>query len=177
LASNKVAQTEQCELQHLFALATVRRSRIMDAGNFTRGNKTVAFHYYAKITGTKQGTFRGDSRKANRQNWIELSGFDMGVMAPLDAACGLASGKRQHKPVVITKPVGSSTPQLLRAWQAKAPLSEVVVEGTHQGSESIASRVVLTQAQIVQYAGAKNGDNAWTIIFKTIHNGLKVPSK
>ena len=135
----------------------------------------MANQYYVKITGTKQGTFRGDSRKANRQSWIELSGFDMGVMAPLDAGGGGASGKRQHKPIVITKPVGPSTPQLIQAWQTKESLSEVVVEGTQQGSESVATRVVLTQAQIVHYGGAKHGDNAFTIIFATIRDGLRGP--
>jgi type VI secretion system Hcp family effector len=139
-----------------------------------RGNKRVAIHYFAKITGTKQGTLRGDSTKPNRKNWIELTGFDMGVLAPLDAAGGMASGKRQHKPFVITNAFGASTPQLLQAWRTQEQLSEVIVEGTHQGSESVTSRVVLTQAQIVHY-GASNGNNAWTIVFETIRDGLKIP--
>jgi type VI secretion system Hcp family effector len=148
----------------------VRRARIMDTrATSCGGNARVAIHYFAKITGTKQGTLRGDSTKPNRQKWIELSGFDMGVLAPLDAAGGMVSGKRQHKPFVITNPFGASTPQLLQAWRTKEQLSEVIVEGTDQGSESIASRVVLTQAQIVHYGRASNGDNAWTII--------KLPSK
>jgi type VI secretion system secreted protein Hcp len=134
-----------------------------------RGNTRVPIHYLAKITGTKQGTLRGDSTKPNRQHWIELTGFDMGVLAPLDAAGGMASGKRQHKPVVITNPFGATTPQLLQAWRTKEQLSEVIVEGTDQGSQSIASRVVLTQAQIVHYGRASNGDNSWTIV--------KIPSK
>jgi len=129
----------------------------------------VAIHYFAKITGTKQGTLRGGSTKPNRQNWIELTGFDMGVLAPLDAAGGMASGKRQHKPFVITNPFGASTPQLLQAWRTGEQLSEVVVEGTQPGSQSIASRVVLTQAQIVHYGSASNGDTVWTI--------MKIPPK
>jgi type VI secretion system secreted protein Hcp len=129
----------------------------------------VAIHYFAKITGTKQGTLRGGSTKPNRQNWIELTGFDMGALAPLDAAGGMASGKRQHKPFVITNPFGSSTPQLLQAWRTGEQLSEVVVEGTQPGSQSIASRVVLTQAQIVHYGSASNGDTVWTI--------MKIPPK
>ena len=78
---------------------------------------------------------------------------------------------------MITKPVSASTPPLLQAWRTKEQLSEIIVEGTDQGSESVVSRVVLTQAQIVHYAGAKNGDNAFTIIFQIIREGLKVPSK
>ncbi len=129
------------------------------------GDKRVALHYFAKITGLKQGTLRGDSHKPNRQKWIELSGFDLGQLA------------RQHEPVIITQPSSASTPQLLQAWRTKESLSEVVVEGTNQGSETVASRVILTQGQIVHYAGAKNGDNAFTFIFQTIRDGLKVPSK
>jgi type VI secretion system Hcp family effector len=156
----------------------MRRVRIMDArATSCGGNTRVPIHYLAKITGTKQGTLRGDSQKPNRRNWIELTGFDLGVLAPLDVTGGTASGKRQHKPVVITKPVSASTPPLLQAWRTKEQLSEIIVEGTDQGSESVVSRVVLTQAQIVHYAGAKNGDNAFTIIFQIIREGLKVPSK
>jgi type VI secretion system secreted protein Hcp len=124
--------------------------------------------FYLKIQGTKQGKFHGDSPKANRRDWIELSGFQMEATVPLDAAGGVASGKRQHRPIVVTKPVGTSTPQLVQAWQTKETLSEVVIEGTHSGSESIASRVVLTQAQIINYAAATHGANDFTIAFQTI---------
>lgn len=34
-----------------------------------------------------------------------------GKAAPKDAASGMASGKRQHKPVVVTKPIDKATPR------------------------------------------------------------------
>lgn len=52
------------------------------------------------------------------QHEIEVIGFSHEVLSPRDAASGLPSGKRQHKPFVITKPVGKSTPLLWNALTA-----------------------------------------------------------
>lgn len=130
----------------------------------------MAYQYYLKIKGTKQGTLRGESKKASRHDWMEILGFEWGLTAPFDAKSGGAAGKRQHEPIVIHKEVGASTSLLIQAWQTKEPLSEVVIEGTDQGSEHVMNRIVLTQAQIVSYTAAHGGSN-FTIVFKDIHKG------
>lgn len=127
----------------------------------------MAYQYYVRIKGTKQGTIRGDSKKPNRHDWIEIVGFEWGMEPPVYAKSDTVSGKRQHQPVVINKPAGASTPLLVQAWQTQEPLSEVVIEGTDEGSESVVSRVVLTQAQIIQYVAAQ-GSKKFTIAFKDI---------
>lgn len=57
------------------------------------------------------------------------------IKSPRDAASGLATGKRQHKPMTITKQLDKSSPQLFTLMvpesgssvtiQAQAPVSEV----------------------------------------------------
>ncbi len=44
---------------------------------------------------------------------IEIYGFNHEVLSPRDAASGLPTGKRQHKPLVITKAIDKSTPLLM----------------------------------------------------------------
>jgi type VI secretion system secreted protein Hcp len=44
-----------------------------------------------------------------------------------DAASGLPTGKRQHKPVVITHELGGSSPQFLNALATNEVLDEVVI--------------------------------------------------
>lgn len=44
---------------------------------------------------------------------IGIIGFSHEVVSPRDAASGLPTGKRQHKPISITKPVDAATPLLM----------------------------------------------------------------
>src|SRR5579872_4319813 len=46
---------------------------------------------------------------------IPILGFSMGVTAPRDSASGQASGKRQHKPIVVVKDVDTSSSQMFGA--------------------------------------------------------------
>ena len=46
---------------------------------------------------------------------IEVNGFVHGVSSPRDAASGLPTGKRQHKPFVFTKAVDSASALLMDA--------------------------------------------------------------
>lgn len=75
------------------------------------------------IEGTRQGVFPGGKGGA-------LSGlrFSYGVKVARDQATGQASGKRQHDPVVITKMVGTASPQIFQALTTNEVLKSVVVD-------------------------------------------------
>ena len=45
-----------------------------------------------------------------------VSSAAFGVRSPRDAASGLATGKRQHKPLVITMELSRSTPALMQEF-------------------------------------------------------------
>ena len=68
----------------------------------------AASDYYLKIDGV-DGAAAGRSKgeTIELQSW-SFGATQAGVLAPRDAASGLATGKRQHKPVMVTKPVEKS---------------------------------------------------------------------
>ena len=65
----------------------------------------MALNAYLTLTGETQGKVVGSCTQAGREEAMEIYGFNHEVLSPRDAASGLPTGKRQHKPVVITKAV------------------------------------------------------------------------
>src|SRR4051812_23116146 len=57
----------------------------------------------------------GDNTREGRENSIECVYYEQKSATAYNAASGAASGKRQYQPLVIRKPVDSSTPILHRA--------------------------------------------------------------
>lgn len=111
---------------------------------------SAAEKYYMKVEGTKQGEFKGSVTR-NGSRWIEISSFSYAVKPPLDAATGQASGKRQHKPIVIHKNIDTASPQLLQACTTNEALKEVVFQVTRTGAggkEQLYETVTLTNAHI-----------------------------
>ncbi len=73
----------------------------------------MALNAYLKLTGEAQGEVKGSCTQADREDSIEVFGFNHEVLSPRDAASGLPTGKRQHKPLVITKAMDKATPLLM----------------------------------------------------------------
>lgn len=63
--------------------------------------------------------------------------FNQAIVSPRDAASGLPTGKRQHKPVVFTKEYDKSSPQLARnssgGGAGKVSVSDLSVTLTSKG--------------------------------------------
>jgi len=55
-------------------------------------------------------------------------GFSHNIRTTRDAASGLPTGRRQHKPVSVTKPIDKSTPLLMNALVNGEVIDEVVIE-------------------------------------------------
>jgi type VI secretion system secreted protein Hcp len=99
----------------------------------------MALNAYMKLTGETQGEIKGSVTQAGREDSIMVIGYNHEVVAPRDAASGLPTGKRQHKPLTVTKELDKSTPLLmnvlvnnenitdleLRFWQPSASGQEV----------------------------------------------------
>lgn len=75
----------------------------------------AALNSYLKLTGQKQGSIKGDVTQKGREGLISGFEFKHEIISPRDAASGLPTGKRQHKPVIFTAEVGQAYPQLLTA--------------------------------------------------------------
>jgi type VI secretion system secreted protein Hcp len=99
----------------------------------------MALNAYMRLEGETQGEIKGSVTQAGREDSIMVIGFSHEVVSPRDAASGMASGKRQHKPIVITKEIDKSSPILanvlynnenvttweLRFWQPSPSGQEV----------------------------------------------------
>ena len=91
------------------------------------------------ITAQKQGTIRP----------ITLQAVSHEIISPRDAASGLPTGKRQHKPITITKELDKSSPLLLNALVTNENLSSVTI--TLNGGGKPVATIKLTNASIAGY--------------------------
>ena len=101
--------------------ASVENSDNVDALDATSG-------YYILLTlkGQKQGAIKGDSKV--QTDAIDVLGFSHSIVSPRDAASGLPTGKRQHKPLTITKEIDKSTPLLFNVLTTNENLPEFKLE-------------------------------------------------
>jgi type VI secretion system secreted protein Hcp len=136
-------------MKGLLRVATGSALCLMLAGTLAYG----AQNYYLKIEGVKQGAFKGEaSRKGSL--WIPVLQVSQGIESPRDAATGLASGKRQHKSIVIRKQVDAASPQLYRAATSHELLKQVVIEFVRpdaQGKEESYQTITLTDGNLAGY--------------------------
>jgi type VI secretion system secreted protein Hcp len=65
----------------------------------------VALTAYLRVVGTKQGEIRGSVTQKGREGRIAVIAVSHEIISPRDAESGMATGKRQHKPIAITKEV------------------------------------------------------------------------
>jgi type VI secretion system secreted protein Hcp len=111
----------------------------------------MAYEFYMTIEGTTQGAFKGESTRAAHNKKSPCIGFEYAVQSPRDVATGLASGKRQHQPIVVTKEWGASSPQLFQACVTNEVLKSVLLEYIHttaEGREEIYFTIKLTNATV-----------------------------
>ncbi|MCK4999813.1 MAG: type VI secretion system tube protein Hcp [Anaerohalosphaera sp.] len=80
---------------------------------------------HMRLTGENQGVIEGSCTVAGRENTINILELIHEVVSPRDAASGLPTGKRQHKPITITKRIDKSTPLLHSAQTNNENLTNV----------------------------------------------------
>jgi len=112
----------------------------------------MAVTFYATVIGARQGTFKPEGPQGGLgKGKIPGIDFAYGVEVPHDAATGGVSGKRQHRPVVLTKEWGASSPQFYQAAFTNEVLTSVTFEFIAvdtSGKEKIDHTIKLTNATI-----------------------------
>jgi len=107
---------------------------------------------YVSIRGMKQGPFKGEIlQEGVKGSKIAGLKFHYAVVSPRDLATGMATGKRQHKPVTITKEWGAASPQLFQALVTNEVLPEVVIDFVGvdpKGAMTLSHSIKLTNAFI-----------------------------
>ncbi len=101
---------------------------------------------YIKFIGQSQGPFDGAVTVKGHERQSLVIGLDYGVASPTDLSTGLASGKRQHSPFVITKEFDGASPQIFQALVDNENLPTVEVDLV-RGSETF-YKYVLTDAHL-----------------------------
>ncbi len=69
----------------------------------------------------------GESLDKDHKGWINVISVSA-VVSPRDAASGLPSGKRQHKPISVTKPIDKSSPMLARCLSDGTTIKNVKIK-------------------------------------------------
>ncbi len=84
---------------------------------------------------------------------VEVFGWSHEIVSPRDAASGLPTGKRQHKPLTITKAVDKATPLLLQSLLNNRVHGEVVLESFRKarGGWQLFRTIRLTEAFVSSY--------------------------
>ena len=132
----------------LAAVAVWQRDR--PAGTNTASAAAVQMFMNAK--GQKTGDFLGDSTQKGHEKDTVLLAYSYELASPRDAASGQATGRRIHKPVKVTKVLGSSSPQYLNALATNENLTTVVInffKTSRNGASTNYYRVTLTDANLV----------------------------
>ncbi|WP_044238634.1 type VI secretion system tube protein TssD, partial [Chondromyces apiculatus] len=72
----------------------------------------MALAAYLRLKGQTQGDIKGSVIQKGREDSIMVIAVSHEIISPRDAASGLPTGKRMHKPFVITKELDKSSPLL-----------------------------------------------------------------
>jgi len=81
---------------------------------FSASSADAALMAYLKIKGRTSGDVKGSITQKGREGMIGVIAVSHEIVSPRDAQTGLATGKRQHKPLIITKEVDRSSPILYK---------------------------------------------------------------
>ena len=84
----------------------------------------MALNAYLKLKGQKSGEIKGSVTQKGRENKIMVIAVSHEIISPRDAASGLPTGKRMHKPFIITKELDKSSPILYQVLCTNENVSE-----------------------------------------------------
>lgn len=88
----------------------------------------MALESYLILKGARQGLIQGDVKKRGHENEISIIGVSHDIVSPRDPASGLPTGKRMHKPLIITKELDRSSPMLHQAMSTNEIISEFTLK-------------------------------------------------
>jgi len=130
---------------------------------------------YLKLVGDATGEIKGPVRDRDNDinGSIALIAVDHGIISPRDAASGMASGKRQHLPITLTKATDNTSPFFYQLIARNETLTKVEIfffglgtqGGLSSGRETNLYKITLKKASVskIEFAGhtdaaAKEGD-------------------
>jgi type VI secretion system secreted protein Hcp len=124
-----------------------------------------AVQIYVAVEGTKQGKFKGESTAKPFKDQSRVLKFSYGVVSPRDISTGQARGKRQHKPIIITREPGAASPQFFTALVTNEVLKSVVIQflrgNVTTGIIEVQEIIRLTNTSISDFRQYVGDDGRW----------------
>lgn len=120
---------------------------------------------YMKVEGTKTGVIKDQNMPPKLADKIELTGYSFESSNPTGSSMGggMAVGRRTRTPLTITKNNGQSSIQLFNSHITNEVLKTVTIEVmkvNSMGVETVEQTIVLTNATIVYFKQAYDGNPA-----------------
>ncbi len=115
---------------------------------------------FLKCVGQQQGAFEGPVTTKGYEKSVAVDVADHALVSPRDAASGLPTGKRQHKPFTITKPVDKTSPLFYQALVNNETLTSCTIKFVRPSDHGTLDNyytVKLTNASTAS-VGFKKGD-------------------
>lgn len=115
-------------------------------------NINAASTAFIKITGTKQGIFKGESVAKGHENTTQITSYTFEENSPRDPQTGLPTGRRLIRPITVVKDWGASSPMIYQALATNEVLKEVKIDfftiNPQVGMEFNERTIILTDATI-----------------------------
>lgn len=121
----------------------------------------------------KLGDIKGEATDDGHKEWIIIQSFGQGIDQERDAASGLPTGKRQHKPLTITKEVDKSSPLLMQSLTTGTPIRAARIEFVRTGEQDRYYRVFLKNLIVTSYESVENPGQAQTETFSLNYEEIK----
>ena len=117
----------------------------------TAASASAANSIFMTLTGQKSGAVKGGVTQKGRENSIQVLSIEDEVVSPRDAASGLPTGKRQHKPISVKFEIDPSAPILYNMIASNENITQLELKfyrPSPNGVESQYYSVKLTTASI-----------------------------
>jgi type VI secretion system secreted protein Hcp len=88
----------------------------------------MALDAYMTLKGRVSGDIKGSVTTPGHEGAIRVVAVQHEITSPRDAQSGLPTGKRQHKPFVVTKELDKSTPILYKVLATNESIASLVVK-------------------------------------------------
>jgi type VI secretion system secreted protein Hcp len=112
----------------------------------------MALDAYMTLKGNVSGDIKGSVTTPGHEGAIRVVAVQHEITSPRDAQSGLPTGRRQHKPFVVTKELDRSSPILYRMLATNETITSLVVKFMASAGPSGATvndyTVTLTNASI-----------------------------
>jgi type VI secretion system secreted protein Hcp len=135
---------------------------------------------FIAVEGTKQGKFKGESSVMPFKDQSRVLKFSYSVVSPRDVSTGRASGKRWHKPIVITREPGAASPQFFTALVTNEALKPVVIKflrANVTGVNEVQQIITLTNPTISDFRQYVGDDGRWLEDVAFVFQRIQIENK